>query len=417
MAAFNFPDPTIQQTVTNPITGSTYQWKEPPGKWVITTKIRAGSDIIYEGDNPPIPRGDYKLWYSTDTLELYFWYEDVNGNGAWVPTAAPITMLEDLDNSVFELRQDLTAVNVAVRENENQIGRTIYFSDTAPTIYPDVVSDGVAYRNELNYKFWYDDSRLELLILFRDADGDDSYVPVSIPLESLPESGISDEVLTYTFGQIQRTLDEIYLKNIEQDASIDELNELIKGEVLKYTFDNNTGTLVTTPGKISSNSGFWSSVNKFSFGTEDADGITTPTMSDGQTIETYSPEENKTNLYKITNASGAPTEVEVNYISGDLFYVPDLELDVYIRDELVDYVKKTGGDEMEGPLKITGPRKAGDDADNPDLVSSLEVLSIDNAQNSGLHLRHSGTTKLYVGNDDLSVAADIKFNRGAGTRY
>ena len=106
----------------------------------------------------------------------------------------------------------------------------------------------------------------------------------------------------------------------------------------------------------------------------------------------------------------------MNYISGDLFYVPDLELDVYIRDELVDYVKKTGGDEMEGPLKITGPRKAGDDADNPDLVSSLEVLSIDNAQNSGLHLRHSGTTKLYVGNDDLSVAADIKFNRGAGTR-
>ena len=370
MAAFNFPDPTIQQTVTNPITGSTYQWKEPPGKWVITTKVRAVSDIIYEGDTPPIPRGDYKLWYSTDTLELYFWYEDVNGNGAWVPTAAPITMLEDLDSAVFELRRDLTATNVAVKENENQIGRTIYFGDTAPTIYPDEVIDGATYRNELNYKFWYDDSRFELLILFRDANGNDSYVPVS----TSP-----------------------------------------KGEVLKYTVDNNIGTLVTTPGKISSNSGFWSSVNKFSFGTEDVDGITTPTMSDGQTIETYSPEENKTNLYKITNASGAPTEVEVNYISGDLFYVPDLELDVYIRDELVDYVKKTGGDTMEGPLSISGPRKAGDDANNPDLVSSLEVLSIDNAQNSGLHLRHSGTTKLYVGADDLAVAADIKFNRGAGT--
>ena len=371
MAAFNFPDPTIQQTVTNPITGSTYQWKEPPGKWVITTKVRAVSDIIYEGDTPPIPRGDYKLWYSTDTLELYFWYEDENGVGAWVPTSAPITMIEDLDSAVFELRRDLTATNVAVKENENQIGRTIYFGDTAPTIYPDEVIDGATYRNELNYKFWYDDSRFELLILFRDANGNDSYVPVS----TSP-----------------------------------------KGEVLKYTVDNNIGTLVTTPGKISSNSGFWSSVNKFSFGTEDADGITTPTMSDGQTIETYSPEENKTNLYKITNASGAPTEVEVNYISGDLFYVPDLELDVYIRDELVDYVKKTGGDTMEGPLQITGPRKAGDDADNPDLVSSLQVLSIDNAQNSGLHLRHSGTTKLYVGDNDLSVAADIKFNRGAGTR-
>ena len=362
MAAFNFPDPTIQQTVTNPITGSTYQWKEPPGKWVITTKVRAVSDIIYEGDTPPIPRGDYKLWYSTDTLELYFWYEDINGNGAWVPTAAPITMLEDLDNSVFELRQDLAAVNVAVKENENQIGRTIYFGDTAPTIYPDEVIDGATYRNELNYKFWYDDSRLELLILFRDADGNDSYVPVS----TSPNS-----------------------------------------EVLKYTFDNNLGALVTTPGKISSNSGFWSSVNKFSFGTEDANGITTPTMSNGQTIETYSPEENKTNLYKITNASGAPTEVEVNYISGDLFYATDMEVNVYIRDELVDYVKKTGGDEMEGPFKVLS---------NPDIPSSRDARRIETYgvfSGSETTALRFGTNRdrIYVGHDDTSFNGLVKIDR------
>ena len=121
MAAFNFPDPTVQQTVTNPITGSTYQWKEPPGKWVVTTKVRAVTDIIYEGDRPPAPRGDYKLWYSTDTLELYFWYEDVNGVGAWVPTSAPITMLEDLDEGLFEVRQLLNQVNAAAITNENEI--------------------------------------------------------------------------------------------------------------------------------------------------------------------------------------------------------------------------------------------------------------------------------------------------------
>ena len=179
-----------------------------------------------------------------------------------------------------------------------------------------------------------------MLILFRDANGDDSYVPVSTPPKS---------------------------------------------EVLKYIVDNNLGTLVTTPGKISSNSGFWSTVNKFSFGPEDTDGTTTPKMSNGQTIETYSPEENKTNIYKITNASGAPTEVEVSYISGDLFYVPDLELDVYIRDELVEYVKKKGGDEMEGPFKVTSNYQT---SHHPEtlvrmliivtVVSSLEVLSSDN---------------------------------------
>ena len=107
MAAFNFPDPLLEQTVTNPITGSYYQWKEPPGKWVITTKVRAVQDIIYEGDTPPSPRGDYKLWYSTDTLELYFWYEDVNDVGAWVPTSVPIQVLEDLNAFAAQAEVDI----------------------------------------------------------------------------------------------------------------------------------------------------------------------------------------------------------------------------------------------------------------------------------------------------------------------
>ena len=157
MAAFQFPDPALQTTVVNPITGSTYQWKEPPGKWVVTVKMRDVGDIIWEGDSPPDPIGDYKLWYSTDTLELYFYYCDAGGTCAWVPTSAPITMLEDLDNTVFELRTDLTSVNLAVRENENAIGRTVYFSDSPPAIYDDIdsgneLADGtpIMVPNELN---------------------------------------------------------------------------------------------------------------------------------------------------------------------------------------------------------------------------------------------------------------------------
>ena len=96
------------------------------------------------------------------------------------------------------------------------------------------------------------------------------------------------------------------------------------------------------------------------------------------------------------------------------------DAEVHIRypsqaDEINDYVKKEGGDTMEGQLIINGPRKAGDDVDNPKLVSSLKVLSIDNAQNSSLQLRHSGNAKVYVGDTDISVASDIKFNRAAGS--
>ena len=95
--AFQFPDPNVQNTVINPITGSEYVWIDPPGKWVVKASSAEISDILYEGDSPPDPRNDYKLWYSTDTLELYFWYEDVNSNGAWVPTAAPITLVGDIE--------------------------------------------------------------------------------------------------------------------------------------------------------------------------------------------------------------------------------------------------------------------------------------------------------------------------------
>ena len=171
MAAFNFPDPTIQQTVTNPITGSTYQWKEPPGKWVVTTKVRAVEDIIYEGDNPPLPRGEYKLWYSTDTLELYFWYEDQNGVGAWVPTSVPIQVLEDLNAFAAQAEVDIdqlqykqtllqNAVDQIYLEMQTGSNRAPIFSDTEPTKHPDFTPP----NDELiTGDIWYDNTDPESL--------------------------------------------------------------------------------------------------------------------------------------------------------------------------------------------------------------------------------------------------------------
>ena len=37
MSAFQFPDPASEQSVTNPSTGSTYEWKADPGKWVLVS--------------------------------------------------------------------------------------------------------------------------------------------------------------------------------------------------------------------------------------------------------------------------------------------------------------------------------------------------------------------------------------------
>ena len=186
MPAFTFPDPAFETTVTNPVTGSIYQWKEDPGKWVITAKVRQVEDIIWEGDNPPDSIGDYKLWYSTDTLELYFYYCDVNDVCAWVPTSAPITMLEDLDEGLFEVKQDLIAANVAINENTNRIESFIYFGEEAPVIYPDVDTGGttpdgtdegapIFEQDERNYKLWLNTTTGKLSALRIDEGADAGY--------------------------------------------------------------------------------------------------------------------------------------------------------------------------------------------------------------------------------------------------
>ena len=96
-----------------------------------------------------------------------------------------------------------------------------------------------------------------------------------------------------------------------QDEEIAVLDSLIKGVSYLYIIDNTTGTAVSRSGQISSNTGFYSNINTFSFGTADANGTTTPSMSNGDIIEIYNAEENKTNRFKITDASGAPTVVNV----------------------------------------------------------------------------------------------------------
>ena len=346
MAAFQFPDPAVQTTVVNPITGSTYQWKEPPGKWVVTVSMRDVGDIIWEGDKKPDPVGDYKLWYHTEELELYFYYCDENSRCDWIPTSKPITMLEDLDNTVFELRRDLSATNVAVRENENQIGRTIYFSDTAPTIYDDVVYDDVAFPNELNYKFWYDTARLELLILFRDEDGDDSYVPVSIPLESLPEPGVSTETFTYTTGRLQTAIEENYLHNLNQDTSIDgikndiiELEEEIDAiapsvERGRWTFTA-VGT-VAQPGQFTmydadfgngQPTGLFKSAKSIWFNELDIDG--TPhafgDVDDGELLEIFVEGSSEYGLYEVVGEAHDETQTGTKFWVIDVNFVRTLE--------------------------------------------------------------------------------------------
>ena len=141
----------------------------------------------------------------------------------------------------------------------------------------------------------------------------------------------------YIVSSSDAELEENYVTKVafqtdqeRQDEEIAVLDSLIKGVSYLYIIDNTTGTAVPRAGQISSNTGFYSNINKFSFGTADASGTTTPLMSNGDIIEIYNAEENKTNRYKITDASGAPTLVNVEYISGNYFLAADATLSVQV---------------------------------------------------------------------------------------
>ena len=109
-----------------------------------------------------------------------------------------------------------------------------------------------------------------------------------------------------------------------------------------------------------------------SFGVEDEDGALTKPMANGDIIETVNPSDGKVNRYKATDASGAPTVVQVQYISGDDSYVVGDEKQVYIYPQneagaSKDYVDAqdalkldlaggtvTGSLVADGPVTING---------------------------------------------------------------
>jgi hypothetical protein len=75
MSAFQFPDPASEQTVTNPSTGSTYEWKADPGKWVLVTSAGEIPDfpeqVTYQIQTDKILRNSQPAIELVDTAGYY----------------------------------------------------------------------------------------------------------------------------------------------------------------------------------------------------------------------------------------------------------------------------------------------------------------------------------------------------------
>ena len=131
---------------------------------------------------------------------------------------------------------------------------------------------------------------------------------------------------------------------------IEELS-VTKGKVARYIVDNVSGTPVSRAGQLSTNNPFWSNVVVVSFGTEDADNVLTKPMNDDDIIEFVDPANGKVSRYKITDASGAPTLVAVEFISGNCDFALGAERQVFIYPQNASSASKEYVDAQDNALK------------------------------------------------------------------
>ena len=173
--------------------------------------------------------------------------------------------------------------------------------------------------------------------------------------EAWTEEKIADAMLD---GTVDLTGYATVVYSDAEDANlqnqIDELS-VSKGKVARYKVENTIGTPVARPGQLSFNTTFPNNVVLVSFGVEDLDGVLTKPMATGDIIEFVDASSSKVSRYRITDATGAPTGVGVEYISGDNDFVKDEEEQVYIYPQNASGASKDYVDAQDNlKLNLTG---------------------------------------------------------------
>ena len=132
------------------------------------------------------------------------------------------------------------------------------------------------------------------------------------------------------------------------------VDDKVKGIVGRYLLKDVGNNPISTDGEMGISTSFYVNVSQFSFGAKDSDGNATKVFANGDIIETYDPENDLNNRFKVTDASGAPTVVKVKFVSGNASFILDnvYQIQVHPGGE-GEYVLKAG-DNMEGALDMEG---------------------------------------------------------------
>ena len=118
--SFQFPsNPEAGDQVINPITGTSYVWVVPPGKWSVATTPSVTTSIYSSLTEPPAG-SRYELWFDNTTETLRYYYVDPATNTAdWVTTAFSEASTESLVDTINTLSNVIIDLQTKVDELEN----------------------------------------------------------------------------------------------------------------------------------------------------------------------------------------------------------------------------------------------------------------------------------------------------------
>ena len=297
--------------------------------------------------------------------------------------------------------------------NTDDISRILYYGEQPPIVD----------EYSTKYLFWFNTSELALYVCY-----EESWFPVS----SLGEGGVSTETFTYTIGQVQRIVDEVYLKNIAQDNRLDVIEENIveleeeidaiapsveRGE---WTYNPlaafpNSYTLLKGDGN---NTDIFSQARLIFVSTSDADGNPHGFNNHeaGELIQIFNKSDDEYGLYEITDIDDNSSNSQNPYFSFTVDFVRAYSgtgkainrgrfkfFNAPGGGTADGFVLKTG-DTMEGPGPLTiKTKKTSDDFNSPG--SNTAYIKFENDNNNG----SINSLSLYRGGPEQRLIADGGF--------
>ena len=288
MPAFQFPDPTVEQSVVNPSTGTTYIWKADPGKWVLQTHN--------SGTLEPI---DFNLPYTLAVGEV-----DSNAGLSEFQIFEAISLNDAKGTSLGALAfQSNGGIGVAFNNNYS---------------IPVIQIQGY----QLNDKIDANTARLDNLDLSAgdvQLTGFTNTTKYSISVNGDLEKGViiplATNYLAGLFGPDDRK--HLYTWSIDNYYSKEEIDNqfTLRGVGYNYLLSGLDGRPQIRPGEFNTDNRIVGQITVISIAPEDDNGKNRRDAVIGDTIELYDPTTEKYYRYLINSV--ADGTYGVNYQSGE----------------------------------------------------------------------------------------------------